>query len=101
MNNLSGRSAKAREKYADSLMATSTAIFFGVVASVVLTPFSTLLSSLISGNWPDFMKATNGFGIGYFFALICLYAIAIWLGYRIRINAMDIYDQLADEAKRK
>lgn len=93
-------SAKAREKFADSLFSLSNTLFTGLLVSVLLMPLAALLRALIipGDDTVSVLKAATELSPGEVGVFILVYVTVVVLGSFSRSEAMRIYSELHPDA---
>ncbi|QEM69492.1 hypothetical protein FO488_15905 [Geobacter sp. FeAm09] len=101
--NISGRCVKSREKWADSLMSAGTTIHTTVIITIFVSPLTALVGVFFSqGKLPALSEPLlNKFLFYVQIWTVLFFPIAIFLGIRLKNNAMDIYDDLFEKEMSK
>lgn len=92
----SNRSAKAKEKFADSLMALGNTIYGAAFVSVLVFPLTAMMTAIFSGSPPvnvlDLIGRLSWGTLGTFAAL---YLVPVCAGYYSKEVALNLYDEIA------
>jgi hypothetical protein len=93
-----GRTAKAKEKFADSLMSVSTAVQSAMFIGVLVFPFTAFIQAMASGTDPVAALVT---GYGQWLSWLIIYGLFLaplaW-GRMCQRQALDIDDAIARES---
>jgi hypothetical protein len=94
-----GRTAKAKEKFADSLMSFSTAVFSAIVISVLVFPFTAFIQTMARGTDPVAAVVSGwppAWWSGWHTAVfLILYWVPLSVAMLFRKRALDLYDELS------
>jgi len=97
-----GRTAKAKEKLADSLMSFSTAVFSAIVISVLVFPFTAFIQTMARGTDPV-AAVVSGWPPAWWSGWhTAVFLILFWVPFSVamlfRRRALDLYDELPQPA---
>ena len=94
-----GRTAKAKEKLADSLMSFSTAVFSAIVISVLVFPFTAFIQTMARGTDPVAAVVSGwppAWWSGWHTAVfLILFWVPLSVAMLFRRRALDLYDELS------
>jgi hypothetical protein len=98
---LNNRTAKAKEKFADSLMSLSTTLFSAVAISVLVFPLTAFMQAMAKGI--DLVETLTQWqpppwSLWYPGVFIVLYLLPLSLGLLVRRRALDLYDEISPPA---
>jgi hypothetical protein len=94
-----GRTAKAKEKLADSLMSFSTAVFSAIVISVLVFPFTAFIQTMARGTDPVAVVVSGWPPTWWSGWHTAVFLILFWVPFSVamlfRRRALDLYDELS------
>jgi hypothetical protein len=94
-----GRTAKAKEKFADSLMSTSTAMFSAVWIALLVFPFTAFIQTMAGGTDPVAALVAWWQPDRWSRRHAVVFLVAFWVPFSLalllRRRALDLYDELS------